>query len=89
MADKQIQKSKEISEETHEDLKSKLSITVGRLGGASKSYEFDKGTKLKDILKEIDAVDLEVRVNGESVPDSYTLKDGDLIIVVPEAIVGG
>ena len=89
MDKKSALKTKEVAEETHEEQKTKIGITVGRLGGQSKSYEFDKGTKIKDILKEIDAVDLEIRVNGENVPDSYVLKDNDLIVVVPEAIVGG
>lgn len=65
---------------------SKIKIMVGRLGSKPETHEFPTGITLKEIRTTINAVDREVRVNGDVASDSYRLKDNDLLIIVPNAI---
>lgn len=67
----------------------KITVTVARLGGATLVKEFDQGTQIGSVLAEIGAVGLEFRVNKKAVKHNYVLQDNDLIVIVPEAIVGG
>lgn len=80
----EIEQAPEVSQETQ-----KITVTVARLGGATLVKEYSQGTTLADIREDISAVGLEVRINKRAVKEAYVLKDNDLIVVVPEAIVGG
>lgn len=80
----EIEETPEVSSETQ-----KVTVTVARLGGATLVKEYQQGTTIADIRADINAVGLEVRVNKAAVKEGYVLKDNDLIVIVPEAIVGG
>ena len=63
-------------------------VLVGRLGGEPKTVDVQSGTKLSDLVKAQGLEHLQVRVNGQDVPSSTELRPGDVVVAVPEAIIG-
>ena len=82
-------KSVEATKDSLVPTTTKIKVTEARLGMATKHHEVNLGTHLSEFLQIIGAENLEVRVNGEAASSNYVLKDGDVIVVVPEAVVGG
>ena len=84
-----IVKNVEDTKDSQAPTTSKIKVTEARLGTSTKHHEVNQGTHLSEFLNVIGAANLEVRVNGEAAASNYVLKDGDVIVVVPEAVVGG
>lgn len=66
---------------------STLKVLLSGLGVETQEVQLTSGETLGDLLKAHKVEKLEVRVNKEEVPLSTQLKDGDIIVVVPDAIV--
>ena len=65
--------------------KTKIKVFLSGLGIETHEIELTSGETLKDLLKANKAEKMEVRVNRENVPLDTKLKDGDIIVVVPDA----
>lgn len=91
MADEagQVQKSKNDEKTELPKQKGKIKVYVGALGGDAEEVTVDDGTTLKDIIKDRNFTGLEVRLNSNDAADNTQLKDQDVVVAVPDAIVGG
>ena len=67
----------------------KFKIYFGSLGRDSKEIELDEGATLGDVVKMEKVDKMEIRLNKEAKPMNTKLKDGDIVVAVPESIVGG
>ena len=89
---KQKVKEKEFAP-SHEEIKpktaEKVTVFFGSLGSEAREITLAQGATLGDLLKEVKMVGKEVRVNRTHEANSYELKEGDVVVVVPEPIVGG
>lgn len=74
-----------------EQKKQKQTITayVGRMGQDTKVLQLTKGTTLGDVVKTEKAENLEVRLNNTNAPKHTELQEGDVVVVVPQAVRGG
>ena len=64
----------------------KMTVYVGRLGADSQQLTLPADTTLGEVVKQCKLERMEVRVNRQNVSMSTKLKEGDLIVAVPDAI---
>ncbi|MBU0598744.1 hypothetical protein KKF61_07230 [Patescibacteria group bacterium] len=65
-----------------------LSINFGVLGTESSRKSFKAGSLLADVIHKFGLQGLTTTVNGTRQQPSYTLRDGDTVLAVPE-VKGG
>lgn len=69
--------------------KTKIKITLSVLGDDVRELELDSGTTLGDVIKAQKLDRMEIRVNAEEVENGKELQDDDVIVAVPDSVVGG
>lgn len=66
-----------------------VNIIVGILGQKTRAVSYPSGTTLKEVIRGERAEEFEVLVNDDRVKDTYVLKEGDYVAIVPESFSGG
>lgn len=68
----------------------KFTVFVGKAGADVEEIEVDAGTKVRDIIEYKGwEKSKEIRHNREDADLDAELKEGDMVVVVPEAVQGG
>ena len=85
---RQIQKQKEEQKVADAPVpqKQKINVFVGQLGAESIQLNLPVGTKLSEVVAQCKLERMEIRVNRQNVPMGTELKEGDLVVAVPDAI---
>lgn len=90
MADQeQMQKTTTETAKDTPKQKATIKVYVGQLGGDAREVTVDDGATLKEVVNQYNFTGLEVRLNGSDASDGTKLKDQDVVVAVPDAIVGG
>jgi len=66
-----------------------LTIVLGALGRNAEEITIKPGTSLGEIKATHGLKDATVRVNKKTEEDTYIMQDKDLVIAVPQHVVGG
>ncbi len=67
-----------------------VTVTIGIAGGKTHQVKVRPGTTLGAALKNVQGYAGQgVRVDGNTVKDSYILKDGEVVTVLPAQVRGG
>ena len=65
-----------------------VTVRLGRLGGDAKTLRLSHGATVKDLVKGQALERCSIRVNGAPTRLSTELNDGDVVVAVPQQIVG-
>ena len=85
-------KVKELEKSSDADVPSEpqtITVHIGQLGRKIKPVTVKAGTTLQEIVQTQGLRGTEIRLRGSQMPNNTVLRDEDLIISVPDAIVGG
>lgn len=89
MAEKQLEKQKDGDVERDAETTNTIKVLVGSLGSESQELTLAQGTTLQDVVAASGLEGLEIRLNRQAAKGGTILQEGDVIIAVPDAIVGG
>lgn len=64
-------------------------VQLGRLGTRTRTLKLRAGTTVKDLVRKQGLERSSIRLNKRAVRLATKLKTGDVVVVVPQAIVGG
>jgi len=80
------QKNKELEQPSETQT---IHVVVTRLGGDTEELTCEAETTLGKFAKKHGIDKYEIRIRKERTNNSYILQEGDVLVVVPQAIVGG
>ncbi len=66
-----------------------MTIRLCRLGDRTRTLKLPQGTTIKDLVKTHGLERCSIRLNKRAVRLAAKLKTGDVVVVVPQAIIGG
>ena len=66
-----------------------ITISIGQLGRKLATIQVTPGTTLKDVVTANGLQNTEIRLRGAKMSNDTVLEEEDLIISVPDAVVGG
>ena len=75
--------------EHQEETKDTTTFHLVVLGNDGEEIEVPVGTSVAEVLKAKGLTGLEVRLNKEAVSKETVINEGDVLVVVPDAVVGG
>jgi len=77
------------SEADTQEAPTTFTVRIGQLGRKLKEIIVPAGTTLRDLVNAQHLEGTEIRLRGAQMPNDTLLEEGDLILSVPDAVVGG
>ena len=66
-----------------------FTVTLGGLGVEPRTVQVRRGTTLRELVRAEGCSGLSVRLNRRAAAPTTLLREGDRVVIVPQAIVGG